>query len=322
MAKIPGNIAYPRRGMAMPGSGYVSERNGEQQFNTWPKPRGKARSKAQQQAQDDFAAAIVIAKNMDPLIQQFAHDLSIGAPILPRDYLMQVLYKRTGYIVMPDGRKVFSVVARQDVSLLLDTIGQTLGSVFYRGNSLWDVVEPGLPGQILTMGVDGVPAWGDAPAVGASEWWLQPPPLDPSGFAAGYGAVAAIAKPIQASGAITLTGVKVIVQPVSTGGTIAPFLYQAAPTTDAYAGGSLVADAPLAAYVNGLNVMPFTSQITLTPGQWYWGGVRINPASTINFAGTLSEAVSAYFDVTGASLPATAPSIHGLNDRGSSWWFY
>lgn len=46
---------------------------------------------------------------------------------------------------------------------LLDQIGADVGSVLYRGDDGWVVLEPGDAGQLITMGAT-IPEWADAPA--------------------------------------------------------------------------------------------------------------------------------------------------------------
>jgi hypothetical protein len=160
-------------------------------FQKWPKKRGPARSDAQQQAQDDFKAACVIVKNMDPLLIAFAEDVAKGAPLLPRDLLMQTLYGRLGYVVLTSGRKIFSVAAYQDVSLLLDAIGQIPGMVLYRDRDWWKSLQPRLENDVLRLNADLMPEWGPAPSTGTvnvihtedvsgyTAWEWDPTAVDP-----------------------------------------------------------------------------------------------------------------------------------------------
>lgn len=164
MPKVPGDIFYPLRGAGLRGSHYVRHFRGQEVIARWPKPRGKARSAAQQQAQDDFAGACIIIKNMDPLAQAFAAAVAEDAPLLPRDILMWQLFGQAIYFVMPDGRKVFSMAAMQDVSLLLDSIWQQKGGILYRDGTLWKGLKAGTAGQYLRIDpATGLPAYGDLP---------------------------------------------------------------------------------------------------------------------------------------------------------------
>lgn len=50
----------------------------------------------------------------------------------------------------------------------LDVIGDTVGGILYRGEEYWEILPPGIEGQVLAV-VDGIPAWIDAP--GAPTLW-------------------------------------------------------------------------------------------------------------------------------------------------------
>lgn len=160
------NLTIPRRGAAWRGVGYVRNSRGDQVFVPWPKPRGPARSKAQQDAQDTWAYVIEAMKYADPLTLEFAALVSKGVPLLPRDVLMAQMMQRAYWFWLPDGRKVFSMAAMQDVSLLLDTIGQTKGGVFFRDTTFWKSLPNPLALSVLTNDEHGNVAWGVAPTSG------------------------------------------------------------------------------------------------------------------------------------------------------------
>ncbi len=42
----------------------------------------------------------------------------------------------------------------------LDVIGDTVGSLLYRGLDYWEILEPGTEGQTLNVGATGLPEWG------------------------------------------------------------------------------------------------------------------------------------------------------------------
>lgn len=41
----------------------------------------------------------------------------------------------------------------------LDVLGQTPGSILYRDADRWRALEPGNPGEVLAIDVDGMPGW-------------------------------------------------------------------------------------------------------------------------------------------------------------------
>lgn len=167
MAKIPGDIFNPHRGAGLKGINYVYQRAGSTFVAKWPKPFGPARSPAQAKARQDFATAMLVIKNTDPSAQAFAAEVAKGAPLLPRDLMMAQLFQRAFYFVLSDGRKVFSMTAMQDVSLLLDTLEQTPGGILVRRGTFWEGLVPALPGQVVVADADLNPQWGNAAAGGA-----------------------------------------------------------------------------------------------------------------------------------------------------------
>jgi len=50
----------------------------------------------------------------------------------------------------------------------LDVIGSTVGGILYRGPEYWEILPPGVEGQVLQV-VDGIPSWAAAP--GAPTLW-------------------------------------------------------------------------------------------------------------------------------------------------------
>lgn len=171
MPKIPGDIFYPGRGAGLRGSHYVTTNRTGTFVSKWPKPRGPAKSPAQQRAQDDFAAACVIIKNIDPLMQAVARDVSRYTPLLPRDFLMMQLFQRAFHFVLPDGSKVYSMAAMQDVSALLDAIWQEKNGLLLRDDSLWKGLPPGTPTQVLSVDLDGNVVWQDPTVPDSGSRW-------------------------------------------------------------------------------------------------------------------------------------------------------
>jgi hypothetical protein len=69
-------------------------------------------------------------------------------------------------VVLTSGRKIFSVAAYQDVSLLLDAIGQIPGMVLFRDQDWWKALQPRLENDVLRLNADLKPEWGPAPSTG------------------------------------------------------------------------------------------------------------------------------------------------------------
>lgn len=160
MAKIPPDAyALPARGTALRGLAYTQVRNGRMVWVRWPRKRPTAGSPENQTRRDNIALAARVSIYMDVHQQMFARKVSERGPLQPRDLLMAALFRRIGTVVTREGRKIYSMAAMQDVSDLLDSIGQVEGTILYRGPTWWMALAPGVPDQVLTVDADGSPAW-------------------------------------------------------------------------------------------------------------------------------------------------------------------
>lgn len=102
-----------------------------------------------------------------------------GLWLQPRDIFTAALAGRLFYLVSPDGRKIFSTAARYDMSESLDVLAQAPGSLLTRGLEFWQAVPPGLPGQVLIFGNQGLPVWAnpDVLATDSSVFFRDGPSL-------------------------------------------------------------------------------------------------------------------------------------------------
>lgn len=316
----PENMMFPHRGAALRGVGVVRQGRSGQVFSTWPKPRGKARSAAQQQAQDDFRAACVIVKNMDPLFQIMAAEVAKTGALLPRDILMMSLYGRLGYIQMPDGRKLFSVAAYQDVSLLLDAIAQVPGDLLLRGDSFWERLPKGSIGDNLVIAPDGSIQWEPAAVATPIEWFQQPRPMEPdnAGTAVTNNAYVGIA--IYAAQQHDIQNTNVFVQSLTGTWNLSGVIYDANPSTLALTGGLLLANGVPQVAAAGLNVLPFAAPVRLLAGHFYYMGLWMQGGSSIKFMPTQETSSTRYFIQTATTPPSTAPTQNLLNERWCSEW--
>jgi hypothetical protein len=62
-----------------------------------------------------------------------------GTPLLPRDLMIAFMYGRAITLIDQDGRTIYSMAARADVSKSLDVLGNTPGSKLIRGAQYWEV---------------------------------------------------------------------------------------------------------------------------------------------------------------------------------------
>src|SRR6185369_1960548 len=78
-----------------------------------------------------------------------------------------MMYGRAFWVEMIDGRRIYSVAARQDVSDSLDTISPLPGSLLIRTAEGWRYVSPPIEtGKPLVSTADGLAEWGDVDSGG------------------------------------------------------------------------------------------------------------------------------------------------------------
>lgn len=306
----------------MKGVGVWKNVAGRTYFSSWPAPRGPAKSPAQQRAQDDFAGAVVIIKNMVGDAIDLAQLVSEGTPLMPRDFLMAQLFQRAFYFVLADGRKVFPMVARQDVSLLIDTLAQLQGDMLVRRNTFWEPLSPGDEAQVLTIAPDGTPAWMD-PAAGTApaEAILIQPQFDPLNWVNSLGSPAFGASLYIPTSAVVLHGLRFWVGGISGSITVSAAIYQKAPPDPYLPGSTLLVQGVAQAAVVGWNNLPLPHPTTLTPGAAVWAGVNLLGTGHVDMATAPFTTPVQYFGGPYTTLPSTAPA-GGNGYSNLPWWWY
>lgn len=163
-------------GPSMKGHFYSYERNGKLVLVPWPKKGKRFRSEAQEVAKRLFREACDGLKRMDAKFLNYARENVKGTPMLPRDALMAAGYGRGPTIQFPDGRRIYSMATRIDMSMLLDNIGDQEGAMLYRGpDEFWVTLPPGEANQFLSVDENGFPKWVTAPSSGGGGggWFIQ-----------------------------------------------------------------------------------------------------------------------------------------------------
>lgn len=138
----PKNKTDPRR-PSLRGKVMFDVTQGTERARRWPRARGKAKTNAERERQDWFRQMQWATKYMDPRLMMDAMNAVKGTPLLPRDVLTMLLAGRMLAFNMPDGRKIFPVQAKQDVSNSLDAISQTVGYTLRRTADGWEGFPPG-----------------------------------------------------------------------------------------------------------------------------------------------------------------------------------
>lgn len=148
---------------------------GSERTRAWPRGRGKITDETTLHNMDMFRQAQWATKYWDPRLQYDAAQAVAGTPLLPRDLMTMMMFNRLASLKLDDGRELFPLVARKDVSESLDLLTNVPGSMIYRGPDLWQPVLPGPDGWVLQFDdATKTPRWAaSAGAVGGPQvaWW-------------------------------------------------------------------------------------------------------------------------------------------------------
>lgn len=142
--------------------------NGVERVRAWPKKRGRPKSNKTRQQNALFTECSWAIKFLPGILHAQAIQATKGTPLLPRDILMQQMFGRFCAVKLPDGRRIYPMAARQDISESLDILSQVPGTILVRGPEFWYGLEPGDPGDVLSIDSGtGLPAYILNSAVGS-----------------------------------------------------------------------------------------------------------------------------------------------------------
>lgn len=176
MVKLPPDSAmFPGRGVALKGLFYTRQGRKGPVLVRWPRRQPTPRNALEADRRKLIAVAARVTTYMTPQEQAFSRQVSAVTKLLPRDFLMLALFTRIGVFIGRDGTKRYSMAAMQDVSDLLDALGQLEGMVLYRTAQWWTALPPGLPTMVLTIGDDGLPSWVFPSGGGGAGGWKDVP---------------------------------------------------------------------------------------------------------------------------------------------------
>jgi hypothetical protein len=154
----------------------IDTSDGQTRIRKWPRPRGKAKTPEQRESEEFFRQCQMAARYIAPTIMADFIDARKGTPILPRDILTAMLAQTLIAPILDDGRKLYPMAYKTQVSDALDAITQTEGQTLVRGPEFW---EP----QPYNPGGGGSAAWSLA---GSWTWSSNVPSVvipDLGGFA-------------------------------------------------------------------------------------------------------------------------------------------
>lgn len=150
--------------------------HGRERSRGWPRKRGSKVSAATKEQNDAFREAQQSAKYWDPRNIIEVSEWREGTPILPRDLQVMMMYNRLFVIVLPNGTKVYSMAARQDVSDSLDAISPEVGTILYRADEGWRVIPRAYDeGLALQSSAELMPEWKPLEIGHNLAWYYAPP---------------------------------------------------------------------------------------------------------------------------------------------------
>lgn len=306
----------------------VYVRDGQIVIARWPKKRGKSKNPKVRESQEWFRQAQWATKYWPASIQHQCAEAVKGTPLMPRDLMTMIMAGRAWCWVDEQGRKVYSVAALKDVSDSLDIISQVPGSMLYRSDTLWQVIAPGSPGQVLTSaGADAPPLW--APTGGSGGQTLVPlDNIDITISSANFSSPALATVPALATSADQITGIVWPARSAAAGLRVIPVIYGGSDPftgTPPLAGAPLLASGPAVAVTvaNRLYNCPLTVPFVPTAGRWYWVGFCVyGVAGNIQLAALGANRRQNFAAGTYNPPPAVLPAMTTGTNNNAGWWTY
>lgn len=115
---------------------------GRPRLRAWP-PKKAAAAKAKNQEQIEwFRQAQFLAKYAASTQMKVAREVTTGTPLMPRDLLTMAMAGRLWVIKDQNGKEIWPVAVRNDVSQALDLLSKKAGSILYRGPDIWEGSNP------------------------------------------------------------------------------------------------------------------------------------------------------------------------------------
>jgi hypothetical protein len=318
----PTSIMAPGRGYSLPGVGILKTVNGQLVFQRWPRKRPVASTPREAANRETLYWATQIVPLMDSYQQMFARVVADQTQLAVRDLLFAALFGRLGTLIDFDGKKLFSMASYQDISATLDAIYQLKNGLLVRGETYWEGLEAGSPGQVLTIAADGSPGYAAPGGAGISEIYKSVPDIAPNQPSAAISGKGYFGRPLYPQSADTITGIRVWVTTLGAAAKAAATLYAGNATNGGLLAGALITTNVQQLLTLGLNTLPFAVPQTLTPRSWYYAGPWLDFPANTSFAQTAAAMAIENWISAVAAPPALAPSGGYLATTQMSWWLY
>lgn len=111
--------------------------NGQIRVRAWPRKRGQAGTPDQIANRKKFAEVQRASRYIAPQTYAQIVDATARTPLLPRDIITMMMYNRVAAFTLPDGRTLYPMPVKADVSEALDALSQTDGDTLVRENGVW-----------------------------------------------------------------------------------------------------------------------------------------------------------------------------------------
>jgi len=131
----------PRRLESLRGVVMVDMVNGKIRIRKWPRPRGKPKDPTVQANNELFAQGNKAWKYLSAVQQDTFRNAVEGSPLLPRDLQTAMTFDRLFLFEIEDGRVLYPVKLKREVSEALDTITQTVGQILQRTENGWEGIS-------------------------------------------------------------------------------------------------------------------------------------------------------------------------------------
>jgi len=125
---------------------------GSERVRRWPRKRPGPGNPKQRAVRAKFQEAQAMAHYLAPACRLFIEKAVAHSPLLPRDVVTMQAFNRWFAVQLPDGRTLWPMPARLDVSEALDVLGPIEeGWILVRGPKYWEPKAP--PGAGGGLGV-------------------------------------------------------------------------------------------------------------------------------------------------------------------------
>ena len=117
---------------------------GSPRIRKWPRPQSAATKAKTAEHVEWFRQAQWLTKYISPGQMKVAMESTRGTPLMPRDLLTMAMAGRLWLIVDENGKEIWPVAVRNDISQALDILSKKPGSIMYRGPDIWEGSKPPL----------------------------------------------------------------------------------------------------------------------------------------------------------------------------------